>query len=116
MANKTHCDICDVVGAQDKSVHDVKIPGRPHWDRKRLTVTVVVTEGRPGGGESYTQKDICVDCARKLVADAFALRTPQEYNELRDSLNELSRKVIDTTLGPIEAEPAASEEEEDISL
>jgi hypothetical protein len=86
MASKTHCDVCDAVGATDMLKAEVSVPGKPHWDRSRLNVSIVVQGERYSDGEPAGRKDVCVDCRKKLVADALGLRTADEYNALRDEL------------------------------
>lgn len=104
--NKTHCDICDATPAKDEDRREVSVPGKPHWDRSRLGVSVWVDGGNNGEGIRNNKKDVCDDCRRKLVADAFGLRTPNELTECRDERNAFERALKTIALGGIDIETA----------
>jgi hypothetical protein len=98
MATKTHCDVCDAVGATDAAAKQAPVPGKPLYMRDRLLVTVYVTsvsahrhdrdDDEPLSG---ARKDVCDACRAKLVADAFGLKTAEEYHELLDRLGRAER-------------------------
>jgi hypothetical protein len=91
MASKTHCDMpgCDATPATDMAKIKVAVPGRPGWEKNRLNVSVVIQGESHDEGEPIGRKDVCDSCRKKLVADAFGMRTFDEYNALRDELNEV---------------------------
>jgi hypothetical protein len=98
MAKKTHCDVCDAVGADDFKVKQVSVPGKPAWDRARLKVTVYINAADGQGyidepGAEAGRKDVCDDCRARLVAEAFGLRTADEVHRLRDEVTELTRQL-----------------------
>jgi hypothetical protein len=111
MARKTHCDVCDAVGADDFKVKQVSVPGKPAWDRARLKVTVYANTADGQGyidepGAEAGRKDVCDDCRAKLVAEAFGLRTADEVHKLRDELGAFERALKTIALGGIDIEAA----------
>lgn len=91
MANKVHCDVCDATPASGRGEKEVSIPGRHFSTRNRLYLEVNVYGSNDGDGRPL--RDVCDDCRRKMVAEAFGLRTPEEYNALRDERNQLERAL-----------------------
>lgn len=82
---KNHCDVCDKATGDVKAaaVVSVPVPGKPHWDWTRLKVTVIVStvdytrdDTEPLSG---ARKDLCDECRKKILADAFNLEERKPY-------------------------------------
>lgn len=99
MASKTHCDLCDETPATN--LDEKRVPhhlrprpaGRPH---PKLIIKVAVydedcDDGGVGLSTAGNLKDICDDCRRKLVAEAYGLLPREDYHSLQDELNEVIR-------------------------
>lgn len=95
MAIKKHCDICDVTPATMADTRKVARPGDRPWNQRFSHVTVVVQQHPHDDGSEVGRLDVCEQCREKLVADAYHMKTYDEYNALRDQLDLCRAELIE---------------------